>query len=301
MTNPKIIACIPAFNEERTIAKVVLCAQRSANPVMVCDDGSTDMTGEIADKLGAIVLRHEKNLGKGEALKTLFAAALRLEPDVVVTLDADGQHDPAWIPMLASPVLNAEADMVVGSRFIKGGSADIPAFRMIGTKAINLLSGDQVKDVQSGFRAFSKKALGVLSECESKGYGIEQEQVSLAIKSNLRIAEVPIAVRYGGLERTSKKGPVSHGTELISDALRIIVEARPLLLLGLPGIISLIIGLGLSAYLVWDFNVTRYFSVPMALIALGAIFTGMILVIAALILYALNRIAGRLLRIGHFE
>jgi len=289
-SSPKIVACIPAFNEEKTIAKVVIKAQKHADVVLVCDDGSSDMTAEIAEKLGATVLKHSQNQGKGEALRTLFACALGLGADVVVVLDADGQHNPEEIPKLARPILDGEADLVIGSRFVKGASTDIPSYRIFGTRVINWLSGKKVTDLQSGFRAFSTNALVILSQCESKGYGIEQEQTALAVKNNLRIVEVPITVRYGGLHGTSKKGPLAHGLELISSILQLTVEDRPLLMLGVPGLLLLFLGLCLSGYLVWSFNLTRYFSIPIGLMTLGAVFTGMILIIAALMLYALNRV-----------
>jgi len=295
-SNPRIIACIPAFNEEKTIAKVVIKAQKHADVVLVCDDGSSDMTAEIAEKLGAVVLRHERNLGKGEALRTLFAHVLQLGADMVVTLDADGQHDPNEIPELTKPIADGEADLVIGSRFVKGASTDMPSYRMAGTKMINWLSGNRVKDAQSGFRAFSRKALGIVAESETKGYGIEEEELALAIKNDLRIVEVPIAVRYGGLDKTSKKGPIPHGMELISTAIRLVVEERPILMLGVPGFMFLVVGLLSGTYLVWYFNVTRYFSVPMALTTLGAVLVGMTLIVAALVLYSLNRIVARVLK-----
>jgi len=94
-SRPFVIAAIPAYNEEKTIARVILKTQRFVDKVVVCDDGSGDLTTEIAERLGAIVVRHERNLGKGVAIKSLFGKALELDADVVVTLDADGQNDPS--------------------------------------------------------------------------------------------------------------------------------------------------------------------------------------------------------------
>jgi glycosyltransferase involved in cell wall biosynthesis len=89
---PFIIACIPAYNEEKTIAKVIIKTQKYVDKVIVCDDGSKDMTSEIAERLGAIVIKHERNMGKGEALRNLFKKAIELNADIVITLDGDGQH-----------------------------------------------------------------------------------------------------------------------------------------------------------------------------------------------------------------
>ena len=100
-SNLLVVAGIPAFNEEKTIASVVLGAQKFAHVVVVCDDGSTDLTGEIAERLGAVVVRHERNAGYGAAVQSLFGRARALKADVFVTLDGDGQHDPAEIPRLS--------------------------------------------------------------------------------------------------------------------------------------------------------------------------------------------------------
>lgn len=294
-----IIACIPAYNEERTIAPVVLKTMKHADKVIVCDDGSTDLTGEIARRMGAEVLTHEKNKGKGEALKTLFRRALESGADIIVTLDADLQHDPDEIPKLLAPLLRGEADVAIGSRFVAGAKTDMPSYRLLGTKIINWLSRRRinapVKDVQSGYRAYTRRAAEIALEAEAKGYGIEQEQLSLVVRAGLKVVEVPVTIRYNGLS-TSKRRPIAHGAELIANAIRLIVEERPLLLLGLPGLVILLAGVASAALLVWDFNTTRYFSIPLAITALGAFSIGLILVTTALNLYALLRLAEKVKR-----
>ncbi|MEM3713493.1 MAG: glycosyltransferase family 2 protein [Candidatus Aenigmatarchaeota archaeon] len=289
-----IIACIPAYNEEKTIAKVILQSKKYVNKIIVCDDGSNDFTAEIAENLGAIVLKHQKNMGKGTALKTLLQYAKQLKPDIIVTLDADGQHDPNEIPKLIKPIIEEKADFVIGSRYETGSKTEIPLYRRIGLKIVNWLSGKKrVKDTQSGFRAYPLKTIDLMLECESKGYGIEAEQLALAIKNKLKIIEVPILIKYKGLENTSKKNPIRQGTELIGIAIRLIVEEKPLHLLGIPGIVLIVIGLISGTYLLLHFNMTRYFSIPIAIITLGALFTGTILFVTALILYSLTRLINR--------
>ncbi len=115
---PLIVVGIPAFNEEKTIARVVLGAQKYSHIVVVCDDGSQDLTAEIAERLGAVVVCHEKNLGYGAALQSLFKRARELNADVLVTLDSDGQHDPEQIPRLVKPIEEGVAEVVLGSRFM---------------------------------------------------------------------------------------------------------------------------------------------------------------------------------------
>ena len=128
---PLIVAAIPAFNVEKTIARLVLETQKFVDVVLVCDDGSTDCTAEIAERMGADVIRHERNLGYGAAIKTLFSMARELNADVLVTLDGDGQHDPREIPRLIEPVLENNADIVLGSRFLgdKEKDNEVPRYR----------------------------------------------------------------------------------------------------------------------------------------------------------------------------
>src|SRR5665647_1739415 len=109
---PFIVVGIPAFNEEQTIARVILEAQKFAGKVVVCDDGSTDYTAKIAEGLGADLIRHEKNGGYGASIKSLFLRAHELGADIFVTLDADGQHEPNEIPVVVKPIVDGAADVV---------------------------------------------------------------------------------------------------------------------------------------------------------------------------------------------
>ncbi|CAG0974962.1 MAG: glycosyltransferase family 2 protein, partial [Candidatus Methanoperedens sp.] len=153
-----IIAILPAFNEEISIGSMVLHARDHAERVIVVDDGSSDRTAEIAGFAGAEVIRHTKNMGKGVALKTGFDLAGRNGAKVIVTMDTDGQHDPEEIPKLVAPILQGEADIVNGSRYMNGKDRNTPFYRRVGQnvldKATNFNSGLQLTDTQSGFRAF---------------------------------------------------------------------------------------------------------------------------------------------------
>ncbi|MEM3485520.1 MAG: glycosyltransferase family 2 protein, partial [Candidatus Methanomethyliaceae archaeon] len=160
---PLVIACIPAYNEERNIASVLLKTMKYVDKVIVCDDGSLDMTGEIAERLGAEVIRHERNMGYGAALRSLFKRSAELDPDVMVTIDADSQHNPEDIKRLTDPVLKGEADIVIGSRLLVEGDNGMPKYRKIGVEAITKLakaaSYEGLTDAQSGFRAYSMRAV----------------------------------------------------------------------------------------------------------------------------------------------
>ncbi|MEN3016839.1 MAG: glycosyltransferase family 2 protein [Candidatus Methanosuratincola petrocarbonis] len=294
------MVCIPAYNEESSIAGVIANAKPHADHIIVCDDGSKDKTAEVAKKMGAEVFSNPHNMGKGAALNVLLDYAKSQNPDVVVTIDADGQHDPAEIPRLIEPILSKSADVVVGSRFVRGSSTDAPRYRRFGLRIINALVRSNglsgVKDTQSGFRAYSRRALEAISWCEMKGFGIEAEQLRKAAQHGMRILEVPISVRYKGVRRPSTKNPAAHGLELVSATLKLVAEDRPMLLLGVPGAILVVIGFAFGVNLLLTFNETRYFSVPFALLMMFSIFGGTLLLIASLVLHAISRLSQKIER-----
>jgi glycosyltransferase involved in cell wall biosynthesis len=266
----KTVAVIPAYNEEYGIAKVVLGTKRYVDKVIVCDDGSNDMTSVIAKELGAIVVRHGENRGKGEALRTLYKEIMAFDPDIIVTVDGDGQHNPDQIPMLVKPIEAGDSDVVIGSRYVDGGIMDAPLHRRFGLRVINFLykkvAGLEVKDTQCGFRAYSKKAFEFLLQGDEKGYGIEGEQLVLASRNGIRLTEVPVSVKYNGLGATSKKSAFLHGADLIATLFRLAVEKKPLKYLGFPGIGLTFIGVMLGLYSLLMFSVTGDFSVPTAIL-----------------------------------
>lgn len=226
--NPVIFVCIPAFNEEATIGKIVLSAQKYVDRVLVCDDGSLDATSEIAEKCGAFVLRHERNMGKGMAITSLFRAVYKDGADIIVLLDGDGQHDPSEIPMLVKPIEQDQADLAVGSRYLNSGN-HIPLKRKIGLKILDhlmkIIFKIRVNDTQCGFKAFSREALEAIVPLESKGYGVDSEILVLAAKNGVRVMEVPISVRYAKLAKTSKESFLIHGIELLIALLRLSISS----------------------------------------------------------------------------
>ena len=290
----KTVAVIPAYNEEHSIAKVILGTRRYVDRVIVCDDGSKDMTSVIAEELGARVVRHDENRGKGEALRTLYKEIAELGPDIIITVDGDGQHDPDQIPMLVKPIEAGESDVVVGSRYVDGGRMDAPLHRKFGLRIINFLykkvAGLKIKDTQCGFRAYSRKAFEFLMQGDEKGYGIEGEQLVLASKNGIRVTEVPISVRYNGLGVTSKKSALLHGADLMATLFRLAVEKKPLKYLGFPGIGLTCIGAILVLYLLLMFSVTGYFGIPMVILTVGVLIVGVLLIVVAITLTELKRI-----------
>ena len=115
----KIVVGIPAFNEEENIAKIIVKLQKIADTVIVCNDGSTDLTKEISEKMGVEVVNHPKNLGYGAGIRSIFLKASKMECDVLVTFDADGQHRVEDIESVIEPIVKGDADIVIGSRFLK--------------------------------------------------------------------------------------------------------------------------------------------------------------------------------------
>lgn len=231
-----ITALLPAYNEEVSIGSVVLRTRQFADRVIVVDDGSSDRTAEVAALAGAEVLRHPENRGKGAALKTGFES---LNGDaVIVTIDTDGQHDPADIPRLVQPILRGEADMVNGSRYLNGDKKDTPFYRRVGQKvldtATNFDAGLSVTDSQSGFRAFSGGFKGVF-RFHQNGLAIESEMLADAAAAGLRIQEVEIGVRYD--VDGSSEHPVTHGVRVLIKVLHDMELRRPLYYFTAPGLL----------------------------------------------------------------
>lgn len=292
-----IVATVPAFNEEKTIAKVVARAMKHVDRVVVVDDGSTDDTALIAGSLGAHVVRHEENKGYGAAIRSCFSAARDLAADVLVTLDGDGQHDPEQIPKVIEPILNGESDVAVGSRFHTGGDREeIPRYRIAGMRmlneATNRIAKQKVTDTQSGFRAYSRRAIDSIRVYET-GMGVTSEIDVRTGDAGLRVVEVPIQVAYSGLD-SSSQNPLMHGLGIVSTILRITGEKHPVLLFGVPGLVAIAAGLG-----GWLWTVQRYAEVQQlplgtALISTILLIAGIVAVNTAIILYTVANVSRRL-------
>lgn len=282
-----VLACIPAYNEESKISRVIVKASRHVDRVVVCDDGSTDMTAEIASRLGAVVLRHEKNLGYGASLATLFNFALGSPVDAMVTIDADGQHNADDIPRLLEPIAQGKADIVIGSRFL--GTGEVPNHRKAGIRIINEVtksgSYESITDTQSGLRAYSRRAIQLITPTES-GMGASTEILIKAKTNALSVAEVPIAVSYGEV-RDIDTGAVKQGGSVVLNTIKHLSIERPILFYGLPGLVFLAIGvafgsMAINIYL--DFN---YVPPTLAIIAIGSILVASIFLMIMVILWVL--------------
>ena len=278
---------IPAFNEEKNIGKVIISLKKIVNNIIVCDDGSTDLTKEIAEGLGAKVISHKKNMGYGEAIKSIFNEAKKNETDILVTFDADGQHRSEDIKSLTKPIIDQQAEIVIGSRFLKN-ETDMPNYRKIGvkvlTKVTNMSIKENLTDSQSGLRAYHKKVLQNINLTDS-GMGISTEILIKGHQNKLKIVEVPIKILYG--KDTSTHNPVSHGTSVLLSTIKYTSIQHPLIFYGIPGIIFLLVGL---SFLLWTLQIyaeeTRVVT-NIALVGIGALILGAILMISAILLYSL--------------
>ncbi len=286
---PRVIIAIPCFNEERFIGSVVAKATRYGEKVIVVDDGSTDESAEIARVAGATIYQHEYNQGYGAAICSALDQGRCEKADVLVILDGDGQHDPKEIPHLIQPILDGEADVVVGSRFLNKENRS-PLYRRLGQRVLTLFtnvgSGHKVSDSQSGCRAYSLRALQELVLTE-RGMAISSEMQFAIQKSGLRVAEVPIDVLY---EDKAKRSPVGHGANVLTRVLVLFTLRHPILLFGVPGLICWAIGIIFGVRVVDIYDDTTKIAVGHALTAILFCLAGLLGLFAALMLQAMKEL-----------
>ena len=213
-----ILALIPAHSEAPRIGPVIEGAARHL-PVLVVDDGSADATAAVAEAAGAEVLRQPGNLGKGEALRAGFRRALADGAEAVVTLDADGQHDPAEIPALLAARERTGARLVIGVREFR----DMPPARrvanLLGKQVLRWATGREIRDNQSGYRLVDRALMEAMLESREPGFGFEVEMIVECVRRRWDIEWVPIRTIYG--EEKSHINPVAHLARFLQLARRI--------------------------------------------------------------------------------
>jgi len=286
-TEVRVLAGIAAYNEARYIGSIVLQARQHVDEVIVIDDGSTDNTARVAELAGATVVRHAENSGKGAAIQSILAEAKKRNPDVLVLLDADAQHDPKEIPVLIKPISEG-FDLVIGSR--EAQDAKTPRYRRVGRKVLlhsaRLASKADISDSESGFRALSPKAIHDL-ELEANGFAIESEMITVAADKNLKITEVPISNIY--TKDGSTLHPIRHGIDVLSRVIVMISERRPLFVFGLAGGILLVIGLVFGFRVINIAATTGDLAVGSAVLTALFIIAGILSIFTGIILNALSR------------
>ncbi|MFN8633875.1 MAG: glycosyltransferase family 2 protein [Chloroflexota bacterium] len=279
---------VPAFNEQRFIGSVVVQLRQRGYTVLVIDDGSGDRTASVAEGAGAVVAQHPENQGKAEAVNTAFRHARRSGVECLVLMDGDAQHDPAEIERLIAPIERNEADIVIGSRFLETSDGDIPPVRRIGqvtmTKLTNLSSGATVTDSQSGYRAFSRRAIQSLIFA-SDGFSVEVEMQFQARDLDLNVVEVPIAATYTD---PPKRNVLSHGFQVLDGILRLVGIRRPLFYFGYPGIVAMVLGAILGAYVTYVQHTRAELAIGYALITVLLVLVGLLSIFTAIILHSIR-------------
>ena len=284
--NP-VAVVIPAYNEERFIGSVVLKVRRYPVTVIVVDDGSADDTADVALAAGATVIRHPCNQGKGKALHSGFAAARKLHPAAIVMIDGDGQHLPEQMETLVRPILEDEADIVIGSRYLEKAQG-VPSHRVMGHWFFNQLtratSGVKASDSQSGYRAFSPKAYNA-DLFHTANFTVESEMQFLAHELGLRVVDVPITIRY--LDK-AKRSAWQQGMSVLNGILRLTGLYRPLLSFAGTGFVILTGGLGMGIIVVDIYARTQTLAAGYAMISVVLTIVGMLAITTGVILHSVR-------------
>ena len=283
-----IIVGIPAFNEEKNIAVLIIQLKKIVDEIIVCNDGSTDLTSKIAEELGVTVINHEKNLGYGAAIRSIFLKSKNLDGDILVTIDADGQHRIDDINKIINPIIDGKSDLVIGSRFLDESEDEVPQYRKVGIKVITKITNTTMKkqltDSQSGFRAYSRKVLNELNLSEL-GMGISTEILIKASTKNFRISEVPIKIIYDG--DTSTHNPISHGSSVLLSTIKFTSIEHPLKFYGIPSMIFFAIGLFFIYFSVEYYTEIGRLNTNLTLVGAGTTLIAVVLFITCILLYSL--------------
>lgn len=262
----KLVVMIPAYNEEKTIGKVIGLIPRKIKNVdeikiLVINDNSTDNTAKIAKTAGAdLVINRKVNEGLGRTFKAGMDHALKLGADIIVNIDGDGQFNPQDIPELIKPILDQEVEMVTASRFINPElTKNMPAFKRWGnqrfTHLVSHITGQKFTDTQCGFRAYSREAALRLN---IKGkFTYTQEVFIDLVEKGMKIKEIPLKVKYFEKRNSSISGNLKkYGFKSLSIIGRTTRDTQPLSFFGLPGLVLFVLGVlgGGFSFVYWMFS-----------------------------------------------
>jgi len=300
----RILCIIPCYNEEITIGSIVIKCKQYVDEVLVIDDGSNDKTSYIAKNAGAVVLSHNRNLGKAAGIKTGFKYALENKFDYAITIDGDGQHNADEIPQLLNKLISSRekgenVDISLGSR--SGSNTEMPNWRRVGKRVLDYATsfgnGGLVTDSQCGFRVFSKKAVkAIYPKLKGDAFSLESEQLILANELGLGITQANVTCKYksiGNSKSTSTKKPTSHGFGVLSYVIWIVAEKRPLLFIGIPGLIFLLTGIFWGIRTLQIYNTTHIFIISYAILTSIFLIIGSLAMFIGLTLNVLPRIIKR--------
>lgn len=258
MQSTNTIALIPAYNEEATIADVINKTKPFVDKILIINDGSTDATKQVSIQAGAKVIDNIVNRGLGPTMKRGYEEALKEGADIIVQLDADGQYLAKEIPLLIQPILENEADLVLGSR-LENIQYKMPTFKKLGNKAfssvLRMLTGADVSDGQTGFRAMRREVLE--TAMPDNKYTYTQEMIIKTAKEGWRIKSIPITfVERADGESRLISHPFSYAWRSWVIITRTLRDYHPLIFFGIPGLLLIFAGLVLGAALVYKFAIT---------------------------------------------
>lgn len=286
-TGVKVIIGMPAYNEERSVASMILQAKEYADQVLVVNDGSTDNTVRVSKLAGAEVVSHDRNRGYGSAIRTILSEAGKRDADILVIVDADAQNNPGEIPSLINGI-KAGADLVIGSRRMQREA--IPAYRWAGQKILakftNIAARQNLSDTESGFRAYSRKAINSLKLSET-GMAVSAEIISEASRLGLKIEEVPITISYE--DATPSQNPVVHGLGNLSRIFLLISERRPLAFFSIFGGILILLALIAGVMVIQTYYTSYAFAIGTALVSMLLTMIGIFSIFTGIILNVLNK------------
>jgi glycosyltransferase involved in cell wall biosynthesis len=291
MPHPRIAVLIPCYNEELTIGEVVRDF-RSEIPqaeIYVFDNNSTDRTAELARASGARVAS-ERRQGKGFVVQSMFC---QVEADVYVLVDGDGTYPPSEIHKLIQPILLGEADMVVGSRLMGASGSEFRFLNKVGNsfflKVINLIFKVKLTDVLSGYRAFNREFVkGV--PIFGGGFETEVELTIKALARGYRIVELPVRLTSRPEGSFSKIRIVQDGFLILNTILTLFRDYKPLTFFGVMGLFLIVLGLVPGGIVIFEFIQTGMVpKLPSAVLAVGLVLSGMLLLVIGLVLPTITR------------
>jgi glycosyltransferase involved in cell wall biosynthesis len=288
---PAIAILIPCLNEELTVGEVIASFKRELPTarVYVFDNRSTDRTAEIAASAGAIVV-YEPRPGKGYVVQSMFQ---RVDADVYVMIDGDGTYPAKAVHDLIAPVVSGEADMVVGSRLHEEAHSQFRSLNRWGNRfflwVVRMVFGVRVTDMLSGYRAFSRRFVKRLPLLTG-GFETETELTIKALDRGFRIREIPVDLVPRPEGSFSKIRIAGDGLRIVGTIVGMLRDYKPLTFFGGLGALSVLLGMIPGTIVIVEFIRTRYIThVPSAILAVGMVLAGLMLVAAGLILHTVVR------------
>ena len=290
-TNNKIAVLIPCFNEEKTIAGVVrdFRTQLPDADIYVFDNNSTDNTVAVAKEAGAEV-RYEKRQGKGNVVRSMFK---KVDADIFVMVDGDGTYPADKINALIKPVVEDDADMVVGSRLHSESESRFKLLNRLGNKAflfvLNNIFKVNITDLLSGYRVFNRRVVKNLPVL-SHGFEIETELTVKCIERGYRIIEVPVNLSTRPEGSESKIRILGDGILIFNTMFALFRDYKPLTVFGALGLLFTLLGFIPGTIVIREFILTGYISrVPSAILAVGLVLSGLIVIFFGLVLHSISR------------